>query len=560
MTNRQRWTMVAAILGSATVFLDGTIVNVALPRIGRELPATLVTVLEGQTYATSGYLAVLAALLILAGALADYFGRRRIFSIGLAGFGISSVLCGLAPTLELFVLFRLLQGATGALLVPCSLSIITATFEGPSRARAFGIWAAATSATTLAGPIVGGILVDAVSWRAAFLINVPILAIALWATRTWMEETRDDQASGRFDWLGAVVVALAVGGLAFGGIRGQERNWADPVAYAALVVGAIALVAFPFLMARRSDPLVPLSLFRSRDFAVINLSTLLIYGALYMSQAFQGLFIQGVLGYKPWAAGALGLPIAISLTLFSTRVGTIAGRLGSRPFLVLGPVLMGVGQLWLARIPVNSQPWSDGPIPPLSTFIDILPATILFAAGITLVVAPLTSTLMGSVPVRNSGLASAINNAVSRVGQPLMSALVFIVITTTFYASIAAAVAGVDTTSPTFRHDVPPLNPPAAGVPDAIVAAARDASTAAFHVAMIVTAVLLFAGAVVNFVGLRHGTAPARAPEPATGAATGAATDPGSANADGRPEPDARTDGRPDGSGARADAGARSDL
>jgi EmrB/QacA subfamily drug resistance transporter len=504
MTVRQRWTMVAAILGSATVFLDGTIVNVALPKIGEELPATLVSVLEGQTYATSGYLATLAALLILAGALADYYGRRRIFAIGLAGFAIASVLCALAPSLELFVLFRIVQGAAGALLVPCSLSIITATFEGPSRARAFGIWAAATSATTLAGPIIGGLLVDAVSWRVAFLINVPILAVALWATWAHMAESRDEQASGRFDWLGAVVVALAVGGLAFGGIRGQEQRWSDPIAYLALAVGAVALVAFPFLMARRRDPLVPLGLFRSRDFSVINLSTLLIYGALYMTQTFQALFFQGVLGYKPWAAGALGLPIAISLTLFSTRIGTLAGRLGARPFLTVGPALMAAGQLWLARIPSSSVPWVDGPIPPPSTFIDVLPAVLLFAVGISCVVAPLTATLMGSVPVRNSGLASAINNAVSRVGQPLMSALIFIVITATFYSSVAARLPGVEVTSSAFRHDVAPLNPVAPGVVASVAAAAREASTEAFHLAMSATALLLPAGGLVNWFGLRE--------------------------------------------------------
>ncbi|HET7026317.1 MAG TPA: MFS transporter [Candidatus Limnocylindrales bacterium] len=509
MTVRQRWTMVAAILGSATVFLDGTIVNVALPKIGEELPATLVSVLEGQTYATSGYLATLAALLILAGALADYYGRRRIFSIGLAGFAVSSVLCGLAPDLELFVLFRIVQGAAGALLVPCSLSIITATFDGPARSRAFGIWASATSATTLAGPIIGGLLVDAISWRVAFLINVPILAVALWATRAHMAETRDDQATGRFDWLGAVVVALAVGGLAFGGIRGQEQRWSDPIAFIAIGVGVVALVAFPFLMARRRDPLVPLGLFRSRDFAVINLSTLLIYGALYMTQTFQALFFQGVLGYRPWAAGALGLPIAISLTLFSTKVGTLAGRFGARPFLTVGPALMAAGQLWLARIPSTSAPWTDGPIPPPSTFIDVLPAILLFAAGITCIVAPLTSTLMGSVPVRNSGLASAINNAVSRVGQPLMSALIFIVITATFYGSLAQKLPGADVGSQAFRHDVAPLNPPASGVVAAVAAAARDASTEAFRLAMIATAILLFAGGVVNWFGLRD--RPARA-------------------------------------------------
>ena len=239
MTQAQRWSMLAAILGSAMVFLDGTVMNLALPRIGKELPATVVSTLEGQTYAVSGYLAILAALLVLAGALADYYGRRRIFAIGLTGFGISSVLCGLAPTLELLVLFRLLQGATGALLVPGSLAILTALFDGQARARAFGIWASATSATSLIGPVVGGLLVDTVSWRAAFLINVPLVAIALFATIRHMPETKAEGASGSFDWLGAFVAFIAVGGLAFGAIRGQEKQWQDTLAWVSLAIGAV---------------------------------------------------------------------------------------------------------------------------------------------------------------------------------------------------------------------------------------------------------------------------------------------------------------------------------
>ena len=196
MKTFERWTMVAAILGTSMVFLDGTIMNLALPRVGEELPGTIFSRLEGQTYAVSGYLAILAALLILAGALGDYYGRRRIFAIGLTGFGITSVLCGLAPTLELLVVARLLQGAAGALLVPGSLAILTALFEGPARARAIGIWASATSATTLLGPVIGGLLVDGVSWRAAFLINVPLVAIALFATIRYMPETRSEEATG----------------------------------------------------------------------------------------------------------------------------------------------------------------------------------------------------------------------------------------------------------------------------------------------------------------------------------------------------------------------------
>ena len=211
MTTRQRWTLATTVIGSGSVFLDGTIVNVALPKIGRELPASLVAVLEGQAYVVSGYLAVLAALLILAGALSDHYGRKRVYAIGLAGFGITSALCGLSPSLEFLVLFRLVQGGAGALLVPGALSLITQTFQGAERGRAFGIWAASTSALTVLGPIVGGLIVDTIGWRFAFLINVPLLAVALWVTLRYVTESRDDEASSRFDWLGAGVAALAVG-------------------------------------------------------------------------------------------------------------------------------------------------------------------------------------------------------------------------------------------------------------------------------------------------------------------------------------------------------------
>lgn len=527
MTIRQRWTLVATIIGSGVVFLDGTIVNVALPRIGRELPATLIGLYEGQTYIVSGYLAVLAALLILAGALSDHFGRRRVFAIGLASFAATSVLCGLAPTLELMVVFRLLQGAAGALLVPGSLSIITQTFEGPARARAFGLWASATSALAILGPITGGVLVDGAGWRVAFLINVPLIAVALWATIRHVEESRAEASTGHFDWLGSFVATLAVGGLAFGVIRGEQKAWGDPLAWVSLGIGAIALVAFPILMGRRPYPLVPLELFRSRAFATINIATFFIYGALYITQSYQVLALQGVLGYTATAAGAVGLPIAIMLTVLSARVGTLAGRIGARPFLVAGPWLMAVGLLWLARIPADTAPWEAAIgepatlIPPPDTLIDVLPAMLLFGFGIALLVAPLTSTLMSSIPSARSGLGSAINNSISRVGAPLIGALIFIAVSATFYSALGSAT-GLDTTSGEVRAQFAPLNPPNGTPTQSEIDAARQASVDAFHQAMLVSAALLAVGGAVSLVGLRGtkaGDEPVgeRAPEPAAG-------------------------------------------
>jgi EmrB/QacA subfamily drug resistance transporter len=519
---RQRWTLIAAVLGSSIVFVDSSVVTVALPRIGKELPTTVLGVLEGQLYVYTGYLLTLSALLVLAGALSDYFGRRRVFLIGTVGFGLMSVLCGLAPNMELLVLSRVLQGAAGAILVPGSLALLTANFSGEAQGRAYGVWAAATSATTILGPFIGGILVDTISWRAAFLINVPLVVVAVWATVQHVPESRNERATGHFDWLGAAVVAIAVGGLSFGATYGQQRDWRDPVAYVVLAAGVIATIAFPFLMARSREPLVPLELFRSRNFTVTNISTFLIYGALYVSFYYLALFMQGVLGYSAAAAGLAGIPAGLLLVFLSTRCGALAVRYGPKIFMTAGPLLMAIGVLWFARVPATSPAWVFMPgdpstwIPPREYFVDFLPAQIIFGFGLTLMVAPLTTALMTSVPVRNSGVASAVNNAISRVGPQLAGAVIFVAITASFYSGMAARIPGTDTSDPAFRHDYPPLTVPWTSDPRA--QAAREQSTDAFDLAMYVGAALLLAGALVNAVGISNDvaiTAAKREPAPA---------------------------------------------
>lgn len=501
-------TLTAVILGSAIVFLDGTIVNVAVETIGRELPATFVGRVEGLTYVNSGYLAVLSALLILAGGISDYYGRRRMFRIGLAGFGAASVGCGLAPSMELLIVARLVQGAFGALLVPGSLSIITATFSGEERGRAIGLWAAGTSATMIIGPFLGGFLVQSISWRAAFLINVPLVLVALYAT-TVVLESRDDEAEGRFDWLGAAVIAIGVGGLAFGATRGAERNWQDALAFVSLAVGAVATLAFPILMRVRQNPLVPLSLWTSRNFTVVNLSTFVIYGALYVTLIFQSLYLQGSLGYSPVAAGAIGLPVGLLLTFLSTPAGQLSARFGPRLFLTVGPAIMALGLLWLTRIPADSDPWRadlTDPVtlvPPLDAVIDVILALVVFGIGISMLVAPLTTALMSSVPVRRAGLGSAINNAISRVGAPLISAVLFIAITASFYPLLAERVPDL-TAEEARAAEIQPLASVPDGTDPALERAAREASTDAFHLAMLVGALLLIAGAAINAVGIRN--------------------------------------------------------
>jgi len=514
MTSAQRWTLVAAILGSGIVFVDSTVVQVALPKIGKELPSTAFAVLEGQQYVYSGYLLTLSALLILAGALNDFYGRKRMFALGLGGFLVTSLLCGVAPSLELLVVFRVLQGVAGALLVPGSLALLTVTFSGEAQGRAFGLWAAASTATTILGPFVGGILVDTLSWRAAFLVNVPLCLIALWATVRFVRESRDDSATGRFDWLGAAVVALAVGGLSFGTIYGQQREWRDPLGFVLLAVGAVATISLPFLMTARRDPLIPPDLFRSRNFTVTNISTFLIYGAIYVSGYFQTIFVQGTVGYSAAAAGMTFIPGALFLVFLSARFGALAATRGPRLFMALGPAIMTAGMLWYVRIPSTSVPWTftagdpTSWIPPTSYFVDLLPGSLLFGFGLSVLVAPLTTALMTSVPSHRSGIASAINNAISRVGPQLAGALIFVAITAGFYAGLHQRAPNLDVEDERVRRAIAPLNVPRPTtgpvvVDDRVVGAARDASTDAFHVAMLIAAGLLAAGAAVNAIGIR---------------------------------------------------------
>jgi EmrB/QacA subfamily drug resistance transporter len=511
MASWQVWTMVAVVLGSGIVFLDTSVVNLALPTIAEDLDSPLFRLapLEAQSYVANGYFLTLSALLILGGALTDYFGRKRMFTIGLLGFLGTSVLCGFAPNMELLILFRILQGATGALVVPGSLAIITASFEGEQQGRAFGLWAGASAATTILGPFVGGVLVNTFSWRAAFFINVPFLIVALLAM-TQVPESKDEEASRRFDWLGSLIVALAVGGLAFGTIRGQQTDWQGTEAFVALVLGGIATILFPILMLKREHPLVPPSLFRSRNFTVTNISTFVIYGALYVFITFQGLFLIGTLGYNEPAAGIAGLPATLFLVLFSTRFGKLAARYGPRAFMAAGPLVMGLGLLWLVRFPADSQPWVLGAgsiLPPTDYYVDLLPALLVFGAGLMVMVAPLTTALMTSVPKRNSGVASAINNAISRVGSPLVTALIFVAVVSSFYGAIGERAPGVDTSSASFREEVAPLNVRKLveeGADPQLVTAAREASTDSFHLASLVAAGLMFVGAAVNAVGIRN--------------------------------------------------------
>lgn len=502
--------------------MDSSVVTVALPRIGRELPTHFLGILEGQSYVYNGYLLAESALLILAGWLTDAHGRRRIFALGLAGFGASSILSGLAPNLEWLVVCRVLQGLAGALIVPGSLALVTASFSSEEQGRAFGVWSGASAGVAILGPAVGGTLVDTLSWRAVFLINVPLVLVALWLTRRYIHEGRGEGTAGGFDVPGSLLTSLAVGGLGVGAISGQQRGWHSPSAVAGLAIGGLATALLPWWIRRAPDPLVPPGLFRSRNFTVTNLSTLVIYSALAVTFYYLALFLQGTLGYSAAGAGVATIPGVAFMALFSSRFGALSARFGPRSFLTAGPGLMALGVIWLARIPGTSAAWdlrlSDvGTFtPPLGYVTDLLPGLLVLGLGVMALVAPLTATLMGSVPVERAGIASAVNTAISDIGPQLTIAILFVVMTANFYGTLARSAPGVDVASPVVRSELTPLNVPGPGVSDEVRRAARDASTSAFRLAMLVGAGLLLLGAGIGAAGIRTtpGESPGRVSSP----------------------------------------------
>ncbi len=406
-----RWVIAVAVLGSGMVFLDGTVVNVAIPAIGEDLGAET----SSLQWILNGYLLTLSSLILIGGSLGDRHGRRRVFVLGVAAFTVASLLCALAPSSGALVVARMLQGAGGALLTPGSLAMIEASFRPVDRARAIGAWSGLGGVATALGPLFGGWLVEAVSWRAIFLINVPIgLVTMIWATRH-VPETRDPDAGGRLDSAGALLVALGLAGTTYALIQ-APGDGASPAVIVGAIGGIAALAAFIAQERRSSNPMMPLDIFSSRQFTAANLVTFVVYAALGGVFFMLVSFLQISAGYTPLEAGAASFPVTLLMLLLSARGGAMAQRIGARIPLTIGPLVIAAGILLMARIDPGDAYVSS-----------VLPAMVVFGLGLTLVVAPVTATVLAAADSRHSGIASGINNAVARVAGLIAVAVLPIV-------------------------------------------------------------------------------------------------------------------------------------
>lgn len=402
-----RWVLLATILGSGMALLDGTVVNVALPSIGDDLGADV----AGLQWTLNGYLLPLAALILVGGAFGDRFGRRRVFVIGVVWFAVASLLCALAPSTGALIAARALQGIGGALLTPNSLAIIQASFRHDDRGTAIGAWSALGGISAAIGPLLGGYLVDAVSWRAVFLINLPMAAVVLFAARH-VPESQDDTADRRPDLPGALAAVLGLGGVTFALIEAPERGATSVAVLAAAAVGAVALVAFVMVERRRRSPMLPLGIFSSRQFTFANVVTFVVYGALGGVFFLLVVHLQGSLGYSPLEAGAASLPVTLLMLVGSPWAGRLAQRIGPRLPLTVGPLGIAAGMALMVRI-------TPGATYPTA----VLPAVVVFGMGLALTVAPVTATVLAAADDRHAGVASGVNNAVARAAGLLAVAV-----------------------------------------------------------------------------------------------------------------------------------------
>ena len=480
----KRLALISAILASTIAAVDSSAVNVALPAIGRDLGGGF----AAQQWVSNAYLLTLSSLILLAGSLTDRLGERRVFTAGVLGFGIGSALCAAAPSIAVLIVARALQGVSGALLTPAALAIIVSVFPTEERGAAIGRWTAWGGIGILAGPLLGGQIVDSASWRWIFLINLPLVLAALALSRIAVPGRSSLRGDTPIDWAGAGLAAGGLAGISFGLIEQPVLGFPDPAVFGALVLGVVLLISFVLHEARSSHPMLPLDLFARRNFAVANAQTLAIYGAIGILGFFVTIYLQQVAGYSALKSGVTGLVPTTVMFVLSARMGRLADRYGARPFLTVGPLVVAAGCALMLRYGTS-----------VSLLTDVLPALLVFSLGLSMTVAPLTATVLADAREAEAGIASAVNNAIARTAGLIAVAAVGAVVSAT-YASLldhrlghrlpASSAPAVQTAKRRTFGVIAPSAVPATEQSFAAQAAAT-ASRDAFHVAVLIGAGLL---------------------------------------------------------------------